>query len=236
MSSPTVDLGPDIILCEGEEATITPSGDFTGYTWHDGSSSQDYLAHVDENVSILVEDDAGCQAADSVRVTVVALPIVNLGADTVLCNEASLVLSGGDEGVSYHWSTGENTQQITVYAGRQVIWVSVTSEDGCTGSDTIEILDCSTEALFENIPNVFTPNGDNYNDTWYFDEAAGFPEMVVEIYDRWGKLVWRSERGYPEPWDGRSLNGHEMPVDSYYYVIELNNGDDQIVGTVTIVK
>jgi len=90
--------------------------------------------------------------------------------------------------------------------------------------------------MFADIPNTITPNGDNVNDTWYFDEALLFSDIEIEIFDRWGKLVWRSEKGYPEPWDGRSLSGREMPMDSYYYVIELNDGSEQIVGTITIVR
>ena len=236
VSAPTVDLGPDLSICEGEEATITPAGNFINQMWHDGSGSQDYLTSVAGMVSVLVENESGCQATDSLWINVIANPEVNLGSDTILCGESSLILDGGNEGTSYNWSTGETTQQITVYMGRQVISVTVASEYGCSGGDTITILECSTDVLFDNIPNVFTPNGDNFNDTWYFVEAAAFPEMVIEIYDRWGKLVWRSGRGYPEPWDGRSLSGAEMPVDSYYYVIDLNDGSEQIVGTITIVK
>ena len=62
-----------------------------------------------------------------------------------------------------------------------------------------------------------------------------YPEAVVEIYNRWGEMVFRSERGYPNPWNG-SYKGRSLPVDSYHYVIDLNNGSKPIVGNVTIVK
>jgi hypothetical protein len=48
--------------------------------------------------------------------------------------------------------------------------------------------------------------------------------------------VFRSERGYPDPWDGRNMNGKEMPMDSYYYIIDPGDGSDQIEGTVTIIR
>jgi gliding motility-associated-like protein len=146
------------------------------------------------------------------------------------------VLDAGNPGSLYEWSTGETSQSITVYSGSQEIRVLVTSEFGCQGGDTIRLYRCSVSDYFSNIPNAFTPNEDNVNDTWYFDEATAFPNILVEIYDRWGMLVFRSERGYSEPWDGRNMNGKEMPMDSYYYVIDPGDGSEPIEGTVTIIR
>jgi gliding motility-associated-like protein len=233
---PTVELGDDQTICEGETAIITPSGTFVSLLWMDGTSAASYMADTTEMISILVFDEHSCSAEDSVQVTASSSPVVNLGNDTVLCGGASLVLDAGNAGSQYAWSTGESSQTITVYKERQDISVVVTNEYGCTDEDTISIYECSVKEFFANIPNAFTPNGDNVNDTWYFDEALSFPDIEIEIFDRWGKLVWRSEKGYSEPWDGRSLTGREVPMDSYYYVIELNDGSEQVVGTVTIIR
>jgi gliding motility-associated-like protein len=62
-----------------------------------------------------------------------------------------------------------------------------------------------------------------------------YPDVVITILNRWGQSVWRSEQGYPNPWDGRS-NGAILPIDSYHYIIDLHNGSKPIVGFVTIVK
>jgi hypothetical protein len=48
-------------------------------------------------------------------------------------------------------------------------------------------------------------------------------------------MVFRSEKGYPNPWDGR-MNGKILPVDSYHFVIDLGNGTPPIIGNITIVK
>ena len=61
-----------------------------------------------------------------------------------------------------------------------------------------------------------------------------YPDIEITIYNRWGQLIWQSERGYPVPWDGSS-RGEELPIDSYHFVIELNNGLKPIIGDVTIV-
>ena len=59
--------------------------------------------------------------------------------------------------------------------------------------------------------------------------------MEVKIFNRWGESIWRSERGYPIPWDGTS-NGAALPIDSYHYIIDLHNGTKPIIGNVTIVR
>ncbi|GAG95966.1 unnamed protein product, partial [marine sediment metagenome] len=48
-------------------------------------------------------------------------------------------------------------------------------------------------------------------------------------------LVFRSDKGYTMPWDG-TYKGRMLPVDSYHYVINLNDGSKPVVGNVTIVR
>lgn len=236
VTAPAVDLGPDRLICEGETANIAPAGSFESLIWHDGSTGATYTTDTTELISITVFDDNSCSALDSVKVTLTETPDINLGNDTLLCGSQSLVLDAGYPGSVYEWSTGETSQSISVFAGSQEIWVLVTTQYGCAGGDTVRIYLCSVRDYLSNIPNAFTPNDDNVNDTWYFDESSAFPNILVEIFDRWGKLVFRSERGYPEPWDGRNMNGREMPMDSYYYVIDPGDGSDNIEGTVTIIR
>ena len=85
------------------------------------------------------------------------------------------------------------------------------------------------------IPEAFSPNSDLINDVWNIGNIEAYPKAQITIYNRWGQSVWRSEQGYPQPWDGKS-KGVNLPVDSYHYVIDLHNGSKQIVGSITIVK
>ncbi|MTI22326.1 T9SS type B sorting domain-containing protein [Fulvivirga sp. RKSG066] len=82
----------------------------------------------------------------------------------------------------------------------------------------------------------FTPDGDGINDTWEIDNAERYPEMIVRIYNRSGQEMYRS-RGYEKPWDG-TYNGKALGVDSYYYIIELNEDGVKRTykGTVMILK
>jgi gliding motility-associated-like protein len=236
VDSPDVDLGEDRSICEGESVTITPTGNYSYQQWHDMSTGQSYTADTTEMVSITVYNAIGCMAEDSVQVTSYPTPEVNLGNDTTLCGAMSLILDAGNTGSTYLWSTGETTQEIEVFIGEQFISVEVTNPAGCTGFDEIHIQPCSPEEFFASIANTITPNGDNVNDTWQIDEAMAYPDIEIEIFDRWGKLVWRSSRGYTENWDGRNMNGKELPMDSYFYVINLNDGSELVNGTITIMR
>ena len=81
-----------------------------------------------------------------------------------------------------------------------------------------------------NIPTGFTPNGDGKNDLWKIRGIEDFPDIQVEIYNRWGTRVFGPSKGYREPWDGGGL-----PAAAYYYVIVLGNGETR-TGTITIVR
>lgn len=82
-------------------------------------------------------------------------------------------------------------------------------------------------------PTAFTPEGDGYNDIWYLENIELYPECTVEIFNKWGKTVFKS-KGYNEPWDG-TFKGKKLPSGTYYYAITLT--DDAVYsGPVTIVR
>ena len=56
----------------------------------------------------------------------------------------------------------------------------------------------------------------------------------MEIYNRWGQLVFRSE-GYLENWDGK-MGDEELPVGTYYYIIDLGEGIEPLTGPVTLMR
>ena len=93
-----------------------------------------------------------------------------------------------------------------------------------------------TMATKELVPSAFTPNGDGINDTWKIDFLTMYPNCVVKVFDRSGRLVYESEQGYPQgqEFDG-SWNGRKLPTDSYHYVIMLKK-DKVMKGTVTIIR
>ena len=89
------------------------------------------------------------------------------------------------------------------------------------------------------IPNTFTPNGDGVNDSWVILGIEKYPDCFVQIFDRWGQLVFQTT-GYPPSqfWDGTSANGRDLAPSAYYYVINLRDPEfpDPLKGHVSIVR
>jgi gliding motility-associated-like protein len=89
------------------------------------------------------------------------------------------------------------------------------------------------------IPTGFTPNQDGTNDTWEIINIQQYPNNIVRVYDRSGQLVFKTT-GYKNTnnnWNGDYL-GKPLPVSTYYYVIDLRNGNSDSVykGFVTIIR
>ncbi len=237
IGGPSLDLGGDAIYCAGESVTISPEGEFTSFLWHDGSTGPQYTADQEGWIGLEVMDSNGCTAQDSLYVSEVDLPFVDLGPDTIVCSDAGIILDAGDEGDQYLWSTGETSQQIIVFnEGTREIWVEVHNSFGCAGSDTIQVNACDLSHIID-LPTGITPNDDGVNDVWNIGALSGFEDAVVDIYDQWGTLIWRSAPGYPVPWDGRNMNEKPVPVDSYHFVIHFNDGsEDRYVGYITVIR
>ncbi len=85
------------------------------------------------------------------------------------------------------------------------------------------------------VNNIITPNGDNINDTWVIQNSHRIPNAVINVYNRWGNLVFTSTN-YNNDWDGTSKStGETLPTGSYYYIIDtLGNGEAIITGWIYI--
>lgn len=70
-----------------------------------------------------------------------------------------------------------------------------------------------------NIPEGFSPNGDNKNDRFEIRGLENYPGTKLKVYNRWGRLVY-SSIDYKNEWDANGLED-----DTYFYVIEFSNGN-----------
>ncbi|MEM6768986.1 MAG: gliding motility-associated C-terminal domain-containing protein, partial [Bacteroidota bacterium] len=86
------------------------------------------------------------------------------------------------------------------------------------------------------IPNIFTPNNDGMNDFFVVPcllNVDQFPNSQVTIYNQWGDEVFRSERPYRNDWDG-TFQGNQLPVATYFYIIDFGDSRDTESGDVRI--
>ena len=115
---------------------------------------------------------------------------------------------------------------------------SVYIEDnmGCFVSDSIEIF--TDPSICMKIYKAFSPNEDGINDYWELENIHLYPNALVEVYDRLGNRVYR-RRNYINAesiaFNGK-FNGRQLPSGTYYYIVDLQNGDDIFKGTLTIIR
>lgn len=84
------------------------------------------------------------------------------------------------------------------------------------------------------VKNFFTPNGDGDNDTWVVEDILDNPINEVKVYSQAGKLIF-SQRNYENDWDG-TFDGEPIPPGTYYYEINIYNGESIIRGFLTIIR
>lgn len=180
--------------------------------------------------------NAGCLDRDTVCINAQPLPIANAGIDVTIIEGNSTVLSATGGG-TYSWSpsTGLSDTTIANPIATPIITttytVTATSAFGCVASDSV-VVTVLPKIVF---PDGITPNGDGVNDVWIIDFIEEFPNNVVEIYNRWGKLLFHAD-GYKQNWDGK-YEGDELPIGTYYYIIELNDGlTEPFTGPITVLR
>ena len=83
------------------------------------------------------------------------------------------------------------------------------------------------------IPNTFTPNNDGINDTWNIAGIEDDGTTVMNIFNRYGQLVYHN-KGYYQPWNG-CYGGKPLPSGTYYYVLSLKNNTKNFSGPITII-
>lgn len=146
--------------------------------------------------------------------------------------EASVTIITAPPPVHYLWSNGSITSSVDeLEPGDYSVKVTDDHNKDTTIFFNIEEIVC------EPIPEShFTPNGDEYNDTWDISRIANFPEFDLYVYNRWGQQVHHQSLTFM-PWDGRSL-GLPLPDATYYYILYLDKTDKNnfIKGSVSILK
>jgi len=100
---------------------------------------------------------------------------------------------------------------------------------GCLGFDSIYIV------VGVKPYDAITPNGDGFNDVWNVLDIESYPEAVVQIFNRWGSLVHETGGLNYVAWDGTN-EGKELPVGTYYYIIDLKTDDEPQSGPITIIR
>lgn len=139
-SDVTVDLGPDTILCAGDELVLdTEAQPSWNVTWQDQSTASELTVTEPGTYAVEVEDTNGCVAFDSVVITESPLPLVNLPADTAICANDTLVLQPSpDNNLDYQWHDGSTGAAFTATT-EGTYSVTVTDGNGCSNNGEMDL-------------------------------------------------------------------------------------------------
>jgi len=142
-------------------------------------------------------------------------------------------VTGGTEPYDIWW-IAQNTNDAVLYnLGEGVYVVQVDDQNNCGLVGASVELNSNANNCLE-IPTAISPNDDGKNDVWEIRGMEFYSDAIIDIYNRWGDLIFRSDRGYNKKFDGM-YRGRHLPVDSYHFIINLNNGSKPILGNITII-
>ncbi len=208
----------DLYLCDGETITIGVANGFTSYLWNTLETTSTISINSDGNYSVTVTNAVGCEAIKTFSVTASSPPVItsidinDFSGDN---NTVQINVSGnGNYEYSLNGFYFQDTSLFTNVAPDEY-FVVVRDKNGCNpeANEHIYVLD---------FPKYFTPNGDGIHDVWEIKNLWFYPNAMVSIFDRFGKLIYAFNPNNGG-WNGE-LNQYKLLSDDYWFVIHLGNG------------
>jgi gliding motility-associated-like protein len=232
--NPTVNLGADQTLCDGETYLLDVTNPSAIYQWQDNSNSPTFRVKQTGTYAVSVTLN-GCTSSDSVQMNFDNSPKVNFGNDTTICFNTTMILDASNNNATYLWNDGSTDPTLTVVnTGLQSVVVTIAN---CVGSDSIWI-DHTVCGVFVEMPNIITPNGDGMNDTFVPISLLGVKDVTTIVYNRWGDEIFVSKDPQVK-WEGKDKKGELVPTGVYYWTMNIDGVDgekEQKRGSVTVTK
>lgn len=207
------------------------------YAWSNGDTTEsiNVAPLVNTTYSVVIFDSSGCSTGGSVDITVKNKPDINAGPDTFICADNPYLMNATSNISDVIWipATGLSSANIlnplvTIQNPTFYVLSSTDLTTNCTAYDTVflSIKDCEDPIK---VPSAFSPNGDNQNDHFTVF-ASGMKEYAIQIFNRWGELVYASEdvtelNDLGKGWDG-SYKGKAQDLGTYVYYIKGIDSDN----------
>jgi len=242
--APAVSVTNEIKICLGDSVSVTALNNGYAITWSDSQTGETvWLGPDTTTMYIVTATNPLCGfAEDSIRIVVNYRPLIEAGNDTLIGigGEVTLWAESPTE-VTYSWipdvdeCLNDDCSEVYDVPDQATLYVViVTDAIGCFNSDSVLVDINGYMEVF--VPNIFSPNGDGWNDLLEIKGPRLF-NYYIQIYDRWGKVVYESTE-QKEYWDGK-LNGSELAPQTFVYMLSGESvlGDKiSKEGNVTIIK
>jgi len=248
--APAISLMNDTIICQGDSINLqaAATGNNITYTWAPSSSLSSTsianpLAKPTANSTYTVAASNGlCSSQKSISIKI-SEPKASLFIEPATGPAPLLVklMSTSSPAVSYMWSLDTNRHSIQeihyfdyTKPGTYPISLTITDSIGCKSIAFGEII--ATDDSKINIPNAFTPNGDEINDRFNVTFYNVFTNKL-KVFNRWGELIYEGDEN-SQGWDGTYKNAPaEQGV--YVYTLEatgIDNTHYNRTGHVTLIR
>jgi len=199
VNPPVEPFSGDTSLCEGQSVILDAGAGYDSYQWHDGSVNQTYTAEQQGIYSVTVTNICGSASGSFEILNVNPNPEADLGNDTVICANESLVLyAGSDPENTYIWQDGSGGETYIVTTEGSYL-VTVTNVYGCTAWDMIDV------------STIDTPSVDLGEDTYLCS-----PQIILDAGE--------GNSDYDIEWqDGSSGITYIVTTEGTYYITVSNN-------------
>lgn len=208
----------DLVVTNNAPATYPLGSTIVTWTITDGAGNattvEQTVTVIDETAPVVLLANTSVILDANGNATINFVSLDNGSFDN--CGIASVILSQTAFDCSH---VGNNLVTVTIIdnSGNQAaaqVMVTVVASDACGGSNWAGPV----------VPDAFTPNGNNFNDTWVIPGLEGYNNKEMTIYSRYGTLVYYASK-YNNDWDGTLLNtGTQVPDGTYYYILNLDGG------------
>lgn len=236
---------PLVTVCEGETVTPQVLSNGTAFQWTPSTGvSNAGEAHPEikakNNITYTLTVRKGvCQQSAGIAINVKPLPVVNAGPDQTLIQGDETILAGSVSGGTVSWAPSlglrdANATQPSAKPFETTTYRLTAILNGCMASDetTVTVVPYCIKPMA-----AFSPNHDGINDRWLVTDGSCLKKAIVEVFNRYGAPVYRSEN-YSNDWNG-TYSGKPLPDGTYYYIItyQLINGKTvSTKGHVTILR
>jgi gliding motility-associated-like protein len=234
VTTPTVDLGPDMHICQDSVTTLAVQNPIPGatYTWTvDGTTvgtgtsiSVSPAVGITEYI-VTVDVNCGTTATDAIKVHVSQAVVASFTRDpagiVILGNNVQFTNTSTGNPNTFLWNFGDGGTDVVnnpahMYMAQGVYDVTLIASNGLcsdTANGSVEV------QVIIDVPNPFTPNNDGYNDMVWISGADN-ENLYMQVFSRWGHMVWEGQ-GRTLEWDGKSNSGVDLEEGTYYYVINI---------------
>lgn len=215
---PIISMPASYTICQGENLILSAPEGFNSYLWSTGETSQTIMIHQAGSYTITVsQDNLLCENSKIITIYESEPPVISqITINDWTIDQNTITVTAAGIGIYEYSLDGQHYQESPVFTGllNGIYTLYVRDKNGC-GIVFKEII------LFM-YPKFFTPNGDGVNDIWAINHSRNEPEMIVFIFDRYGKLI-TSFKGDSPGWDG-TYNGNNLPSTDYWFYIERKDG------------